>query len=186
MLTSNARQQRVRAKDIRDLLNFYGGDILDQAQPANNAPIRDLEDLQAALADLIPITTHMGLTADHYDGQKLILRAPLAPNVNHQRSAFGGSLFSVSALAGWSILQLKLGEQNLSANTVIKGGDVSYTAPVFEDIRCELTLPASFDDFFPRLQSLGRASIVLTSEIFIGNEREVAMQFTGKYVVKTL
>ncbi len=128
----------------------------------------------------------MGLEAISYDGNKLVLKAPLAPNINHQQSAFGGSLFSVSALAGWSILQLKLGEQDIKANTVIKGGDVSYSAPVFEDIVCELHLPDDFDAFMPKLTSSGRASLILNSEIFIGTERTVAMQFNGKYVVKTI
>lgn len=158
---------------------------MDQVQQPNNPTIKDLDSLKTALRNLIPISTHMGLEVISYDGDKLTLKAPLAANINHQQSAFGGSLFSVSALAGWSILQLKLGEQNLTANTVIKGGDVSYTAPVFEDIVCELRLPADFDRFMSTLKDTGRASLILKSEIFIGTDKEVAMQFTGKYVVKT-
>lgn len=160
--------------------------ILDQPSPANNLEIVDLDSLQIALYKLIPISKHMGIEAISYDGQTLVLKAPLSPNVNHQQSAFGGSLFSVAVLTGWSIVQLKLGELQIRANAVVKGGEVAYTAPVFEDIRCELTLPAEYPEFAKSLVELGRASMVLTSEIFVGADRTSAMTFDAKYVVKTI
>ena len=125
----------------------------------------------------------MGITAKSYDGNKLVLTAPLAANINHQQSAFGGSLFSVSALAGWSILQLKLAELGMKANTVIAGGDVGYALPVFEDIRCEICLPDNDSGFATKLQESGRASLLLTSEIFLQSKPDSAMTFNGKYVV---
>jgi thioesterase domain-containing protein len=128
----------------------------------------------------------MGIQADFFDGRKLVLTAPLSANVNHQLSAFGGSLFSVSALAGWSILQLKLAEIGISANTVIAGGDVGYASPVFEDIRCELELPPEYDAFAQRLESTGRGSLLLNSSIYLSNADEPAMSFNGKYVVRQI
>lgn len=159
---------------------------MTQPDPANNHVITDLASLQSALHSLIPISAHMGITATSYDGQRLVLTAPLQANINHQMSAFGGSLFSVSALAGWSILQLKLGELGITANTVISGGDVGYTAPVFEDLVCEIALPDSYPEFVTKLQSSGRASLFLTSEIKLATTNESAMNFHGKYVVKAL
>ncbi|MBQ73546.1 MAG: hypothetical protein CMQ20_00820 [Gammaproteobacteria bacterium] len=58
-------------------------------------------------------------------------KAPLANNINHQQSAFGGSLFLLSALVGWGLLQLKLTVLNLTANPVIAGGGV---LPLFKSL----------------------------------------------------
>ncbi len=157
---------------------------MNQGSEANNLTINNLETLQTALHRLIPISAHMGIQAVDYDGGRLVLEAPLSANVNHQLSAFGGSLFSVSALAGRSILQLKLGELEIKANTVIAGGDVAYTAPVFEDIRCVLTLPDTYPEFVEKLKDTGRGSLVLTSNVYLAGAAEPAMAFNGKYVVR--
>lgn len=156
----------------------------DPLLPDNNATIQDLATLQGALHRLIPISKHMGIVAEHYDGNQLVLSAPLANNINHQQSAFGGSLFSLSALAGWGILQLKLTELGMTANTVIAGGDVSYDLPVFESLRCEINLPDDYPTFKEKLVSTGKASILLTSNILVGTGS--AMAFHGKYVVREI
>ncbi len=157
---------------------------MNQGSQSNNQRIDNLASLQSALHSLIPISAHMGIQAVYYDGNKLVLEAPLSANVNHQQSAFGGSLFSVAVLTGWSIVQLKLGELGINANAVVAGGDIAYSAPVFEDIRCELELPESYPDFVSKLQTTGRGSLSLTSNIFLANETEAAMAFNGKYAVK--
>lgn len=159
---------------------------MNQGRQAHNQPITDLESLQIALHELIPVSGFMGIKAVSYDGNKLVLEAPLAPNVNHQMSAFGGSLFSVSALAGWSLMQLKLAELKLTANTVIAGGDVGYSAPVFEDIRCEISLPNTYSEFAERLKANGKASLQLTSGILLKDQTEPAMAFSGKYVIRQI
>ena len=47
--------------------------------------------LQQTLHDDIPLTREMGLTVAAWDGRQLRLAAPLAPNLNHKCTAFGGS-----------------------------------------------------------------------------------------------
>ena len=145
-------------------------------------PRPTLEALQQAYYTLIPISEHMGLRAETYDGQCLRVSAPLANNVNHQQSAFGGSLFSVVALAGWGILQLKITEMDLNCNTVIAGGKVSYELPVFRELVCECRLPPDYPAFARRLVKKGKASILLETAILVDNKP--AMTFSGKYVVR--
>ncbi|HIG40467.1 MAG: YiiD C-terminal domain-containing protein [bacterium] len=147
----------------------------------SDTPISSIELLVEAYHTLIPISQHMGITVDAYDGNSLTIKAPLENNINHQNSAFGGSLFSLAALAGWGIIQLKLSELNLSANTVIAGGDVSYSAPVFEELVCQCRLPDEYDTFVDRLKSKGRASITLQSNFMV--DASIAMAFSGRYVV---
>ena len=164
---------------------------MNDQTPANNYPIHDLASLEVALHQLIPVSAFMGIRPIYYDGKCLRLTAPLKNNVNHQLSAFGGSLFSVSVLAGWSILQLKVAELGIEANTVIAGGELGYAAPVFEDIHCELNLPDEYDGFSERLMTKGKASIQLTSNVRLASDRTDseplnAMNFSGKYVVRRI
>lgn len=164
----------------------------DQSEPDNRLEstfdnkldIYDLASLQTALHTHIPISGHMGIEVDSYDGERLVLSAPLANNINHQLSAFGGSLFSLSALAGWSMVQLKLAEMKIAANTVIAGGDVSYSQPVFTTLHCEIELPAAYPAFREKLLNTGKASILLTSNILLDGKS--AMAFSGKYVVRKI
>lgn len=137
--------------------------------------------LASAYHRLIPISKAMGIAVKDYDGARLTLTAPLAANVNHQMSAFGGSLFSLAALAGWGLLQLKLTELRLDCNTVIAGGNVAYKRPVFADFDCICELPPDWDTIAAGLAASGRASLELTPWITVADE--TAMTFSGKYVI---
>ena len=151
----------------------------------SHSAITSIEALQASYHSLIPISAHMGMCVDSYDGQTLSVSAPLENNINHQLSAFGGSLFSLAALAGWGILQLKLGELGVQGNTVIAGGDASYRQPVFETLRCRCTLPSEYDAFATQLVQNGKASLTLQSRFHLTSSPESdAMTFNGKYAVR--
>ncbi|MDG1206807.1 MAG: YiiD C-terminal domain-containing protein [Pseudomonadales bacterium] len=151
----------------------------------SHPPITSIEDLQSSYHSLIPISAHMGMSVEAYDGRSLSVSAPLENNINHQLSAFGGSLFSLAALAGWGILQLKLAELGVQGNTVIAGGDVSYQQPVFETLRCRCTLPPEYDAFASHLVQNGKASLILQSQFHLASSPETAaMTFNGKYAVR--
>lgn len=137
--------------------------------------------LETAFHELIPISKAMGVRVVDYDGQVLRLAAPLANNINHQQSGFGGSLYAVAALAGWGILQLKLNEMQLRCNTVIADGRVVYTRPVFADFQCTCRLPADYETFCKTLVDQGRATTTLDAVIEVNGE--TAMTLSGRYVV---
>lgn len=124
----------------------------------------------------------MGITVSNYTGSEVTLLAPLANNINHQKSAFGGSLFSLAALAGWGLMQLKLCEENLDANTVVAGGDVTYARPVVQELSCTCSLPDDWGPFLQKLQRKGKGSVTMVSTI--STDEGIAMQFTGVYVVR--
>lgn len=89
----------------------------------------------------IPLARHIGVRVSHFDGQSLVLSAPLAANSNHKGTAFGGSLFSLAVLAGWGLLTLKLAERGVEGELVIQDSKVSYLLPVTGDIVARATLP---------------------------------------------
>jgi thioesterase domain-containing protein len=130
----------------------------------------------------IPLTEAMQLTALSWDGQQLLLSAPLAPNVNDKGTAFGGSLYNVAVLCGWSLLRLKLDEEGLEKkNIVIQEANTRYLLPVAGELRAECHLVVeAWQDFLQALQKRGRARITLT--VTIRQSDKPAVEFTGTYV----
>ena len=66
-----------------------------------------LDEITRYLHDHIPITRSLGARVEHADGQSVRLWAPLAQNLNHRDTAFGGSLSSLAILSGWVLLYLR-------------------------------------------------------------------------------
>ena len=56
----------------------------------------------------IPITAHLGVKILSFDGQKVIISAPLESNKNLHGTAFGGSQAAIGILTGWSLNSLVL------------------------------------------------------------------------------
>ncbi|HEY0755194.1 MAG TPA: thioesterase domain-containing protein [Ktedonobacteraceae bacterium] len=139
--------------------------------------------LQQTLEHEIPLTRHFGLRVLAYDERGLTLGAPLAPNINHKRTAFAGSLNSVVTLTGWGLLWLILREQEISAHVVIQDSSCSYLRPVSDDFSAFCPKPA-FEEITKLVESLrkrGRARIELSAEVH--NASDVAVLFTGRYVI---
>ena len=96
--------------------------------------------LQNLFNDKIPVTKYLGLKVNKYDENGLTINAPLLDNRNDKNTAFAGSLYSVSALAGWGFLTLKFKEANVNATVVMYKADVSYNKPVTSDFQAICTL----------------------------------------------
>ncbi len=88
--------------------------------------------LQQFMLDTIPMARSMALAIDHFDGDQVVLSAPLAANSNDKGCAFGGSLVSLMTLAGWSLANLLLGDEAASAEIYVQDSQVRYLAPVWE------------------------------------------------------
>ena len=145
--------------------------------------VKTAEALELTLHQLIPLSRAMAVTVDQFTRTHLVLRAPLAPNINHQGSAFGGSLTAISALTGWGMVQLQLGLMDITANTVVGHADTRFMRPVFGPLVCHAQLPEAFGEFKSRLRDSGKASIYL--ETFVVHEGETAMQATSQFFVRS-
>lgn len=146
--------------------------------------MRDLvQALQETLEHEIPLTQHLELRVLSYDDKGLTLRAPLAPNINHKRTVFAGSLNSVVTLAGWGLLWLLLQELEIPARVVIQDSSCSYLRPVSNDFSafCRKPEPGQIARLAGALKRRGKARIELNVEI--QNEAGVAVSFTGRYVI---
>lgn len=140
-------------------------------------------ELQDVLHHEIPLSQAMGLMVRDYDGERLSLYAPLAPNVNHKATAFAGSLTAAATLAGWGLTWLLLRESDLLGVIVIHESASRYHLPVASDFiaTCQAPSAAATERFLAVLRRRGKARLALSVEILDGADR-VAMSFTGSYV----
>jgi len=141
--------------------------------------------LEARLHQQIPLTRAVGIEVVRYSGSSLVLRAPLAPNVNHEQTVFGGSLYSVAVLAGWGLMVLVLEDQQLDGHIVIQHSEIAYLHPVECDFEACSTLPdpEELDQFLKMVTRKGKGRLRL--QTLIGPADNPAVRFTGSFVVQT-
>lgn len=139
--------------------------------------------LQAVLDEEIPITQAMALRVVRCSADEVVIRAPLAANTNHKSTAFGGSLYTSTVLAGWGLLWCILRTEGLDGHIVIHESSVRYGMPVHGDWEARSTAPAAHVKrrFISAYQRYGRARLSLRAEVCCANA--VAVEFSGRYVV---
>lgn len=144
----------------------------------------EIQALERLLHHDIPLTGDMGLRVRAWDNHCLRLHVPLAPNVNHKSTMFGGSLYCAAVLAGWGWLHLRLGEAGLSGgHIVIQQGQIDYPLPVAGDALavCENIDEALWQRFLKTYRRHGRARLQLQTQVLDGER--CAVTFSGQYVV---
>jgi len=150
------------------------------------------EKLKHFFIEHLPITQFMGLEVESYDGETLILTAPLEPNINDKKTAFGGSLYNTAVMACWGMIYLKTQEKNISCNQVVTEGSMKYLAPVEGRIRAICHAPSEEElvGFFEHFERKGRARIGLEAAVYndtcvmkIDPETKPAVKFSGQYAI---
>src|SRR5215210_4824960 len=141
------------------------------------SPSRQIQEL---FYSKIPITRAMGVRVEHYDGERLVLSAPLAENVNHLGTAFGGSLNALAVLSGYGLLWLEL--RDTECHIVIRESSISYERPVRGQLRATCARPAeeALEHFKQTFHQKGKARIALSATI--EDQGETAVRFHGTFV----
>lgn len=70
----------------------------------------------------------MKLSAVESSRERIRLHCPLAPNVNHHQTAFGGSLSTTLMLAGWAMMRVRMG-----ADGLLNGAGAEWAAMTCDD-----------------------------------------------------
>jgi thioesterase domain-containing protein len=127
----------------------------------------DPAELTRYLHEHIPLTRHLGAEARSWDGAAIRLHAPLAHNLNHRGTAFGGSLSALAILSGWSLVHLALRDRGIEARVVIQRSELDFDEPVDGDFEAAADLPgaAAWDRFVETLRRRRRARIVVASTL---------------------
>ena len=148
---------------------------------------RNPGELELLMRSGIPMARAMGLRVADFDGGRLALAAPLAPNVNDKGCAFGGSLSSLMTIAGWGVLALHLAEAGVEADLYVADSRVRYLKPVYEDLRVEVRLDTAGEsaidaiDMPGALRGKGRASVRMEARTLLA-DGGVAAVLVGRYV----
>ena len=144
--------------------------------------VKTAAELEATIHQLIPLSVAMGVTVASFEEDLLTLEAPLTPNINHQMSAFGGSLSALSALAGWGMVQLQIGKMHIVGNTVVGSSEAVFLRPVLKHLTCRCRLPNDFAVFQQKLLARGKSSVLLTTEMI--EDGEITMTTSSQFVVR--
>ncbi len=139
-------------------------------------------DVQAYLHQHIPISAAMGVEVIGCDDSGATLRAPLAPNINHRATVFGGSASAVAILAAWTWLHFTLRHAGQTSRLVIQGNSMAYLEPIADDFEASCAAPpaATVEQFLRTLARHGRARIAVTAELRCGGKKVAT--FSGDYV----
>lgn len=142
----------------------------------------ELRAIEQMVHGYIPLARAMAVGVARADTAGLVLRAPLAPNHNHQNNGFAGSISSLATLACWTLVQVLLAGEEVTA--VIQEGRIEYLAPVTGDFEACAPLPdeAIWADTRARLAAGRGARLTLTAVVQCGEV--VAARFEGRFVIR--
>lgn len=142
----------------------------------------DPQRLETYLTEQIPIAGALGVQVLASAPPRVVLEAPLGPNINHMRSAFGGSVASLATLAGWCLVHVQLDEMGLEVDIVIQRSSMDFTAPAQAAFRasCALEDTGAWSRLARTVTRFGRGRIHL--EVPVEADGRRVGSFEGTYV----
>lgn len=142
--------------------------------------------LAAIFAKDIPLSQTMGTKVLSWQNHQLQLEFPLAPNINHQASMFGGSMYCAAVLAGWGWLHLALREVGIdSTHIVVQSGQIDYPRPILHEqiiACCAAPDSKAWQRFLTTFERHGKARLQLISRVLTANGEDGAV-LTGQFVL---
>lgn len=146
------------------------------------APLPSPAALETYLHEHIPITRAMQVSVAAIAPDHARLTAPLAPNINHRETVFGGSAAALATLAAWTLLHARLRAAGLPSRLVIQRNSMEFLAPIPADFSAtaQLADPAAWARFEQMLRRKGRARISTVATLECGGES--VGRFAGDFV----
>lgn len=134
-------------------------------------------DVEQYLHQHIPLSRAMAVAVVSVDESGVVLSAPLAPNINHRETVFGGSASAVAILAAWSLLHSRLHGEGIASRLVIQRNTMEYEQPIMGTFtaRSSLEHPDQWQQFIRMLARKGKARVAVTSVL------EYAGQVVGRF-----
>ncbi|WP_457584026.1 YiiD C-terminal domain-containing protein [Ensifer canadensis] len=139
-------------------------------------------DLEAYLHAHIPLSAAMQVHVDEATDEHVRLSAPLAPNINHRETVFGGSASALSILSAWSLLHVRLTHAGVPTRLVIQSNRMEYLKPVAGAFSARSTLADAkqWPGFLRLFHRRGKARIVIVAELL--DDGDLAGRFDGEFV----
>lgn len=139
--------------------------------------------LQRYLHEHIPLTAAMEVRVVSCGVDAVHLSAPIAANINHRNTVFGGSASALAIVSAWSVVHLGLqNTPDAAARIVIQKNSMTYDEPIDSDFAAISPGPKreTWDRFLKTLHRKGIGRITLRSTIFAAGAP--AAQFEGSFV----
>lgn len=142
--------------------------------------------LQDYLYAHIPLSKAMAVEVKTATPQGVLLSAPLAPNINHRDTVFGGSASTLAILSAWALLHVSMLDANIKARLVIQKNSMSYDLPMPGEFSAEAAAPApeKWQRFLATLNKHKRARISIRSILHC--EGKKVGEFEGDFVAGIL
>ena len=135
------------------------------------------------LHEHIPLSQAMAVSVSAIDDNGVVLSAPLAPNINHRNTVFGGSISTLAILSAWTFVHVRL---QTPSRIVIQSNSLDYTNPAQGDFQSHCLPPdeKSWQRFLSTLSKRGKGRITLSAEVY--SAATLVGRFQGKYVALKL
>lgn len=146
----------------------------------------EIKQLQSYVERNIPIAKAFEAKVLNIGEDTLTIAAPLAANINHKRTVFGGSLQAIATLACWSLLHHKLRGSTDPGEIVITNSSIDYITAVTGDFVATASLPnpERWQQFLDLFNRRGKARLQLQAQIYQGED--LAVDYTGTFAaIKT-
>lgn len=138
--------------------------------------------LQRYLYQYIPLSAAMGVQVRIASPELVKLAAPLAPNVNHNETVFGGSAAALATLSAWTLLHLRIEDARLDARLVIQRSHMEYEKPIPGDFEavCDFSDQTAWERFRTTFARRGRARLTLAAHLV--HQMHRVASFEGEFV----
>lgn len=152
---------------------------MSELTPASMTPAG----LETYLREKIPLSRAMEIRVIENSTTRLVLEAPLAANINHVGTAFGGSLHALPTLACYSTLWAIMREAGTDGHVVVKHSEASYRSPVKGRLRAICLRPPQpvVTRFLEDLRRNKKARMELEAMVE-GDAEKPAVEFHGTFV----
>ncbi|MBV8680107.1 MAG: YiiD C-terminal domain-containing protein [Aquitalea sp.] len=148
--------------------------------------MQDNQDIEQYLYQAIPLAQAMAVRVREAEGERVVLEAPLEPNINHCATVFGGSAAAVATLAGWLLVYRYLQLAGLRGQVMVRRSQMDYQKAIHGAFTAT-TLPVA-DLAWQRMAAAlakGRmARLTLVVELECGGQ--AAGRLEGEFVVLPL
>lgn len=130
----------------------------------------------------IPLSKAMQVSVIVVKEDEVVLGAPLAPNINHRETVFGGSASALAILAAWSLLHTRLRGAGMASRLVIQRNTIEYDLPIDGTftVRSFLETPSDWGRFMRTFKRRGKSRITVLSVLEYSGH--AAGRFNGEFV----
>ena len=138
--------------------------------------------IQAYLYEHIPLSKVMQVQVKEVESDRVVLAAPLLPNINHRSTVFGGSASTLAILSSWTLINFRLRSEGFNSRLVIHKNTMSYDKPITNNFEAVsyLTEAKTWDRFIKILRRKQKSRITINSWLHCNGE--TVGEFTGVYV----